>query len=144
MPPRAVLLLFKHFWVAFILMTFLNGAIWWWRGSKHRERDPSLIEGYRSLVRGFVTWGNIPWLIMGAGILFGGERVVFSHLSIPVHVFVRPEMQLGELLRRLLLAGLRDVESGGAAVGLLILCKMIETGIAITARRAASGSTFSR
>jgi hypothetical protein len=81
MPPRSVLLLFKHFWVAFILITFLNGAIWWWRGTEHRDRDPSLTEGYRSLVLGFVTWGNIPWLIMGSGILFGGVPSIFHYLN---------------------------------------------------------------
>ena len=65
-------LLFKHFWIAFILVTLANGAIWWFRGRPHRERDPALTDGYRSLVRGLITWGNVPWLIMGAGILFGG------------------------------------------------------------------------
>ena len=81
MPPRTVLLLFKHFWIAFILMTFLNGAIWWWRGRKDRERDPSLTEGYRALVRGFVTWGNLPWVIMGLGILVGGVPSVFHYFN---------------------------------------------------------------
>ena len=70
-------LLFKHFWIAFVLGTFLNGAIWWLRGKPYRERDPSLTEGYRSLVRGFVLWGNLPWLIMGAGILSGSVPSIF-------------------------------------------------------------------
>jgi hypothetical protein len=81
MPPSAVLLLFKHFWVAFILMTFVNGAIWWRRSSEYRERDPSLTESYRSLIRGFVTWTNIPWVVMGAGILSGGVPSIFHYFN---------------------------------------------------------------
>ena len=65
-------LLYKHFWAVAIILTFVNGAIWWLHGIPHRKRDPSLTGGYLSLIRGFVLWGNIPWLIMGAGILFGG------------------------------------------------------------------------
>lgn len=81
MPPPAVLLLFKHFWAAFILMTFLNGAIMWRQASVYRERDPSLVEGYRSLIRGFVTWNNIPWAVMGAGILLGGVPSTFHYFD---------------------------------------------------------------
>jgi hypothetical protein len=74
-------LVFKHFWVAFILGTLVNGAIWWLRGKQHRERDPALTEGYRSLIRGFVTWGNLPWLIMGAGILSGDVPSIFHYFD---------------------------------------------------------------
>jgi hypothetical protein len=81
MPPGAVQLLFKHFWVAFILVTFLNAAIWWRRGSEYRQRDPSLTEDYRTLIRGFVTWVNAPWLIMGAGILFGGVPSIVDYFN---------------------------------------------------------------
>lgn len=74
-------LLFQHFWVAFIVVTCLNGAIWWKRSRSHREQDPTLTEGYRTLIRGFVTWGNIPWVVMGAGILFGGVPSVFAYFD---------------------------------------------------------------
>ena len=76
-----MLLLFKHFWVVFILVTFLKAAIWWRLGGEHRQRDPSLTEDYRALVRGFVTWGNVPWLIMGVGILFGGVPSMFHYFN---------------------------------------------------------------
>ena len=74
-------LLFKHFWVAFVLVTLLNGAVWWFRSKPHRQRDPSLTDGYRALIRGFVTWANVPWLIMGAGILFGGVPSMFHYFD---------------------------------------------------------------
>lgn len=81
MHPSPQLLLLKHVWVLFILMTFVNAAIWWRRGTEHRQRDPSVTEDYRSLIRGFVTWGNVPWLVMGVGILFGGVPSVFHYFN---------------------------------------------------------------
>jgi hypothetical protein len=70
-------LVFKHFWVMFIAVTFANGAIWWRRSAKHRANNPQLSDGYRSVILGFVTWGNLPWVIMGAGILIGGVPSIF-------------------------------------------------------------------
>lgn len=73
---------FKHFWLLAVLVNVVNGAIWWYRGKSHRERDPSLAGGYRSLIAGFVGWGSIPWFVMGAGIIFGGVRSVFSYFDL--------------------------------------------------------------
>jgi len=74
-------IVFRHFWIVFVLVTLANGATWWHRGRRHRERDPSLASGYRSLVGGFVTWGNLPWVVMGAGILFGGVPSIFHYFD---------------------------------------------------------------
>jgi hypothetical protein len=75
-------LLFRYFWALAVLVTALNGGIWWYRGRSHRERDPSLVDGYRSLVTGFVGWGSIPWFVMGAGMVFGGVRSPFSYFDL--------------------------------------------------------------
>ena len=74
-------LIFRHFWVAFIVVTLINGGIWWWRSKPYRERDPSLTESYRSLILGFITWGNIPWVIMAAGILIGDVPSIFHYFN---------------------------------------------------------------
>lgn len=74
-------LVFKHFWVAFILSTVVNAAVWWVRGRPYREADPSLVEGYRSLVRGFLLWGNVPWIVMGLGILVGSVPSVIHYFN---------------------------------------------------------------
>jgi hypothetical protein len=71
--------LFKHAWLLFILATFANGVVWWVRSRPHRLADPSLAEGYRSLIRGFVIWANLPWLVMGTGIAIGGVPSVFHY-----------------------------------------------------------------
>jgi hypothetical protein len=61
--------------------TLVNGAIWWSCGKELREHDPTLTGGYRSLIRGFVTWGNLPCLIMGAGIVFGDVPSIFHYFN---------------------------------------------------------------
>jgi hypothetical protein len=76
-----VSLIFEYFWVAFILTTAANAAIWWSRGKPYRERDASLTEGYRSLVRGFLFWGNVPWFVMGLGILVGSVPTIFHYFN---------------------------------------------------------------
>lgn len=82
--------LFKYFWALAVLVNIVNGAIWWYRGKSHRERDPSLVDGYRSLITGFVGWGSIPWFVMGAGMIFGGVRSPFAYLDVrSPNLFVR-------------------------------------------------------
>lgn len=66
---------FRHFWVMALGSTLLNAAIWWWNGRQYRASNPALAAGYRSLTRGFVVWGSLPWLVMGAGAVLGGTRV---------------------------------------------------------------------
>jgi hypothetical protein len=61
-----------HVWILFLVVNAANGAIWWVRGRPYRERDPSLTEGYRSLIRGWILLGSVPWLIFGAGLELGG------------------------------------------------------------------------
>ena len=34
-------------------------------------------EGYQKIIKGFVTWGNIPWIVMGIGCVMGGVPSVF-------------------------------------------------------------------
>ena len=72
----------EYFWLAAILLSFVNEAIMWQRSASHRKRDPSVADGYRSLARGFLIWWNIPWLVMGVGIHFGGVPSVFHYLNL--------------------------------------------------------------
>jgi hypothetical protein len=62
----------RHVWIAFLAVNSANAGIGWLRGRKHRQRDPSLSEGYRTLALGELFWGSIPWLVMGAGLEVGG------------------------------------------------------------------------
>ena len=72
---------FKHFWLAFVVVTIIN-ARYWWAGVQGRIRaQPELEAGYRRLYRGYLFWGNVPWLLMGAGILSGQVQWMFDFLQ---------------------------------------------------------------
>jgi len=73
--------LYRHAWVLFIVVTVANGAIWWWRGRAEILRDPSLADGYQTLIRGGLVFGNVPWLVMGAGVVVGGVPSVFHYFN---------------------------------------------------------------
>lgn len=68
----------KWFWVAFIAVTFANGAAIWWRAQREIRKHPELEEGYRTIIKGFLFWGNIPWIVMGIGHLVGGVPTIFQ------------------------------------------------------------------
>lgn len=76
-----MLLLFRYVWIVFVIVTCVNGAIWWYRARPRIARDPGLEEGYRQLIQWWVICGNLPWLVMGAGILFGGVPTVFHYFN---------------------------------------------------------------
>lgn len=72
--------LFQHFWVILIVVTVINGYMWWSRMQETIRNKPELAAGYRRLYHGFLLWGNIPWVLMGLGILSGQVAGVFEFL----------------------------------------------------------------
>lgn len=76
-------LLSRWFWVLFVFATISNAVLWWRRGAPYRREHPELEPGYRTLVRGLLVWGDLPWLVMGAGILVGRVPSIFSYFNIP-------------------------------------------------------------
>lgn len=66
-----LLLVFRHAWLLFIAVTCVNGAVWWRRAQPRIAKTPALREGYRRLIKSWLIFGNLPWLVMGAGILSG-------------------------------------------------------------------------
>ncbi len=73
--------IFQHTWILFIGVMCANAAVWWSRGKKEIARQPDLEEGYRSLIRGWLIYGNLPWVVMGAGIVFGGVPSVVHYFD---------------------------------------------------------------
>jgi len=67
----------KWFWAICITVTFANAAIFRARAKKHIQQNPEMEEGYQKIIKGFVTWGNIPWIVMGIGCVMGGVPSVF-------------------------------------------------------------------
>jgi hypothetical protein len=76
-----IVMVFRHAWILFVVITCANGGIWWYRAQPRIAEDRRLESGYRRLVRSWLIYGNLPWLVMGAGILFGGVPSVFHYFN---------------------------------------------------------------
>src|SRR5580693_2773384 len=72
---------FRHAWVLFILVQCANGAIWWRRAQPRIAQNPALRDGYCRLIKSWLTYGNLPWLVMGAGILSGAVPSPFHYFN---------------------------------------------------------------
>jgi hypothetical protein len=72
----------RHFWLLFVAVTCVNGVIWWRRAQKQIEGNPQLEAGYRRLIRGWIIYGNLPWLVMGAGVTVGGVPTVVHFINL--------------------------------------------------------------
>src|SRR5664280_82507 len=60
-----------HLWLFFEFAICAN-AIWFRvRAREHTKEHPELAEGYAALIRGWLLWGSLPWLVMAAGLEFG-------------------------------------------------------------------------
>jgi hypothetical protein len=90
MNPDESIFIFRHaIWLLFVIATFVNAAIWWFRGRRKIAKIPALKWGYRRLIRGYLIFGMIPWLILGAAIelpeRFRGPLIVAFALTIPIY-----------------------------------------------------------
>lgn len=73
--------IFNHFWVMFIVVTIANGLIWKSNSKKYIAEKPERKDGYDSLIKGFLIYGNIPWVIMGIGMLTGMTESMFEFFN---------------------------------------------------------------
>jgi hypothetical protein len=72
-------ILSEHFWALAILVTCVNTGLLKYRAKKRIENEPELAEGYPKLILGYLIWLNIPWIVMGAGCIFGGDLAVWHY-----------------------------------------------------------------
>lgn len=71
----------KTFWLIAIAVTFLNAQPLRVRAKSETARNPALKEGYDQLLKGYLIFLNLPWLVMGIGILVGGTQSVFEYFD---------------------------------------------------------------
>lgn len=71
----------KWFWALCIVVTFLNAAVFYFRAKTQIKQTPGLEAGYREIIRGFVIWGNVPWVVMGIGCTVGGVPSVWHYFN---------------------------------------------------------------
>ena len=73
---------FAHYaWLMFVGVTVVNAIILKMRSRAYIKKRPELAVGYQKLIKGVLFWGNLPWIVMGIGIVFGGVQSVFSYFS---------------------------------------------------------------
>jgi len=65
----------------FIVVTVANGLIWKSKLKKYIAENPELQEVYDSLIKGWLIYGNIPWVVMGVGMLTGLTKNMFEFFN---------------------------------------------------------------
>lgn len=73
-------LILRHFWIAFVVVTVVNGRTWRNRVQSLIQEQPALGPGYQRLYRGYLFWLNLPWIAMGVGIVSGQVTSIFDFL----------------------------------------------------------------
>lgn len=74
-------LIFKHTWIMFIAVTIANGLILKYRSKKYIVQNPELEKGYDQYFKGWMIYGNIPWVIMMVGNLSGITQSTFEYFN---------------------------------------------------------------
>ena len=76
--PLPAALLFRHAWAMFVAVTVANALIGKFRSRRYIRERPELAPGYEKLFRRTLIWENLPWILMGFAIEFGGVHSMFS------------------------------------------------------------------
>ena len=63
----------------FVAVTCVNVLYLKIHSREHIRQRPELAAGYRRLIRGYLFWSNLPWLVMGVGLEIGGLPSIFSY-----------------------------------------------------------------
>lgn len=72
---------FDYAWILFILVAFLNAGMLKLRSNRIMKLHPELQDGYDQFIKGFLSFMNIPWIVLGIGMVFGGIPSTFSFFT---------------------------------------------------------------
>jgi hypothetical protein len=70
----------QYFWAIAILVTCLNVLFFKGRSKSVIAEDPEALQEFKKLMRGYLFWMNLPWIVMGIGCTIGGVPTVFHYL----------------------------------------------------------------
>ena len=73
-----MLFVFRYFWLLAVIATAANVLSLNYRARRYVREHPHLADGYRRLVLGYLFWGSLPWVAMGAAIELGGVPSTLS------------------------------------------------------------------
>jgi hypothetical protein len=79
--PEGFVFATKWFWALAIAGNFINAALYYARARGDMARKPELAVSYPRLIRGYIIWMNVPWIVMGLVILTGRAENVFDFLA---------------------------------------------------------------
>jgi len=71
----------KIFWLMAIGFTCVNAFILRSRAKAQIARNPELEEGYDKLFKGYLIFMNLPWLMMGIGIILGRAESLVDYTN---------------------------------------------------------------
>jgi hypothetical protein len=88
----------RHIWLLFLLVTAANAALMFAR-ARRRQGTAADELGPMPLIRGFLLWTSLPWLVMGAGLELGGvaSAGAFVRADSDPYVFAFFAVIVGEL-----------------------------------------------
>jgi hypothetical protein len=70
----------QYFWAIAIIVTCLNVLFFKGRSRSVIAEDPKALQEFKKLMRGYLFWMNLPWIVMGIGCTIGGVPTVFHYL----------------------------------------------------------------
>ncbi len=111
-PPSEMPLYWVHCWAIYAFVNFLAFAMIWPIKKKSFPQEPRLISRYRRVYWSVIFLQNLPWLLMGVGILFGGVGSIINF-----GVFWQPNIVVSAwwiTLMALAAAGVLWLNYGGA------------------------------
>ncbi len=73
--------LIENFWLVLIAVNFINGFVMWRRAQEYIKENPDLRPGYLQIIKGFILFASIPWLVMGLGQITGMTKSLFQYFS---------------------------------------------------------------
>ncbi len=71
---------FRYLWAFFLSMGLVNCFLGWRSVMSHIKNNDALKSKYRQLFTQYIIWTNLPWVVMGAGILLGKTQGVLDYL----------------------------------------------------------------
>lgn len=66
------IVMFKHWWMLFGIATCAGAAAIWVSLKGQVRADGGRTAKLKRFTLGFLFWGNLPWIVMGYGLTFGG------------------------------------------------------------------------
>lgn len=75
------MLLFKYIWILFILVTLFNVYQLKSKFRQYVNEKPEREQGYNLIIKNYLLFGLIPWIIIGIGNLSGQTQQIFEYFQ---------------------------------------------------------------